>query len=70
MKVSKMLKKLKSFGLTDTKIAEELGVCQSSINKIRRGIIKDPLHSTVYGIERLYWDTFSGKSKPNGKSIC
>jgi transcriptional regulator with XRE-family HTH domain len=63
MNVSQMLERLRENGLTEARIAEELGVCQSSVNKIRRGIIKNPLHSTVRGIEILYHIVLSQKSE-------
>lgn len=54
MNVVQMLERLRKHGLTETRIAAELGVSPSTVNKLRRGIIKNSSHSLVRGIELLY----------------
>lgn len=54
MNAAEMLRKLKELGLTEMCIAEELGICQSSVNKIKNGIIKNPSYATVCGVDMLY----------------
>ncbi len=67
MKTKEILEKLTALGLTEMRIAEELGICQSSINKIKRGVIKNPAIGTSRGIEMLYHRTLSQKIESYGK---
>jgi transcriptional regulator with XRE-family HTH domain len=67
MNASQLLKKLQEFGLTEIGIADELGICQSSVNKIKRGIIKNPSHATARGIDMLYHRMLSKKALLSSK---
>lgn len=68
MNTKEMLEKLKELGLTEMHIAETLGICQSSVNKIKRGVIKNPAIGTMRGIEMLYHRTLSQKMESSGKA--
>ena len=67
MNASELLKKLQEFGITEIGIAEELGVCQSAVNKIKNGVIKNPSYATVRGIDMLYHRMLSKRALLSSK---
>jgi len=67
MNAAEMLKKLKALGLTEMRIAEELGICQSAVNKIKNGVIKNPSYATVCGVNMLYHRMLSKTAESGAK---
>lgn len=62
MDAGDMINNLIRKGVTEKDIAEHVGVSQSTVNKIKHGISKNPLHKNVVGIESLYRMIFLDKN--------
>jgi transcriptional regulator with XRE-family HTH domain len=49
-----MVEALYAGGMTDGEIAEQTGISQATINRIRNGMHAEPKHSTWVSINTLY----------------
>ncbi len=54
MDIAQMIEQLLNKGLTETELAEEAGVAQATISRIRTGVTANPLYKTVKRIEEIY----------------